>query len=122
MASNTIKAQVAASPRAAFPGSFDMVAGSTVLQLGSSYTVANSNTVIINFSGGTLTVALPDAASYPYRHLFFCNKGGGAINADASVVGPLAGGAQGTAICGAGAGKWAHLVSNSGNWEIIGGN
>ena len=99
-----------------------MTAGSPALVLGSTYTVANSISVILNYSGGTVTVTLPDPSSWIGRHLFFSNTAGGAINSASSDVNPLNGGATGTAIVGATAGKWAHLYAVSGAWIIIGSN
>ena len=125
MASNTIKAQVAASPRAAFPSGFEMVAGTYTgygIPFGGAYTVTSKDSVITNKSGGALVLTLPAAASCTNRHLFVVTKSATAVTSNASNVEPLAGGAAGTAILAATAGKWAHLVSDGTNWVIVGSN
>jgi hypothetical protein len=122
MASNTIKAQVAASPRDLNPSGFEFVAGTSALALGATYTVTNPVSVVMNYSGGTLTVTLPDASEFPNRHIYFSNLSGGAINSASSNVNPQNGGATGTAIVGATAGKWAHLFAIPPYWTVIGSN
>jgi len=121
MASNTIKAQVAASPRDLNPSGFDMTAGRVGFVLGSSVTVTPSLTAIINVSAGSVTVTLPSAASYPNRQLFFLTRDATSpiVSASSNVV-PRTG-ATGTSICGNTAGSWAHLISDGSTWSMIGG-
>ena len=121
MASNTLKAQVAASPRDLNPSGFDFTAGSMGYYLGSPGTISASQVAAINSSGAQLTLTLPSAAAYPNRHLIISTTSANAVVSDASNVTPLVG-ATGTAICAATAGKWAHLMSNGVNWQVIAGN
>lgn len=125
MASNTIKAQVAASPRAANPSGFEMVCGTYTgygIPFGGAYTVASKDSVVSNKSSSALVLTLPTPSACINRHLFVVTKSASAVTSNASNVEPLAGGAAGTAILAATAGKWAHLVSDGTNWVIVGGN
>ena len=120
MASNTIKAQVAASPRDLNPSNFDMTAGRMFFYLGDGSVPSNASAVQ-NASGGSITLTLPDPTVSTGRHLFVSNSGGGAVVSASSNVSPL-NGVVGTAILAATAGKWAHLISDGTYWRTIGGN
>jgi len=65
---------------------------------------------------------LPAAASYPNRILNLVTQFAGTVTSASSNVVPLAGGAAGTAILAATAGKYATLQSNGTNWVIIAAN
>ena len=75
-----------------------------------------------NYTSGTTTLTLPNAASYNGREIMVkvtTNKT--VVSASSNVV-PLAGGSAGTAILPATAGKWATLVSDGTNWIIMQAN
>ena len=89
----------------------------------SDFTVgAAENWIINNKAGSTCTVTLPDPTITLSRKIVINNyQAQTVVSASANVV-PLAGGAAGTAILAATAGKWAALLSNGTNWAIIQGN
>lgn len=82
---------------------------------------ANENEVICNGTG-TITATLPAAASWIGRKVRLKTIAAFTIASASSNVVPLAGGAAGTAILSATAGKYAELVSDGTNWIIMAGN
>ncbi len=87
------------------------------------FSVADTeNWLINNKSGSACTVTLPSAASYTGRCITIKTIQAQQVDSASSNVVPLAGGAAGTAILAATAGKWAMLVSDGTNWEIMAGN
>lgn len=86
-----------------------------------TYTVAGDSGVIANFAG-TVTLTLPAAGTFPGRALLVKTIQAQAVVSDASNVVPLAGGAAGTAILAATAGKWATLQSDGSAWQIMAAN
>lgn len=71
---------------------------------------------------GTITVTLPNPVTYFGPPLHFKTIAAfTVVSASANVV-PLAGGAAGTAILAATAGKWATLVIDGVSWVIVEGN
>lgn len=83
------------------------------------FTVADTDTdIIVNNSGGSTTVTLPSAASWPGREIVLRTIQNQTVVSAASNVIPLAGGSAGTAILSGTAGKWAMLMSNGTNWLI----
>ena len=78
-------------------------------------------TLTFNFAG-TVTETLLNPVTYPGRILKVRTiTANTVVSASANVV-PLAGGAAGTAILAATAGKWATLQSDGTNWQIIESN
>lgn len=87
-----------------------------------AYAVGQTDSSIILNNAGGVTLTLPAAAQNKGRWLYVRTIAAGAvISASANVV-PLAGGAAGTAILAATAGKWAALQSDGTNWQIMMGN
>ena len=87
------------------------------------FTVAsNESWLINNKSAATCVVTLPAAASFTGRELKFLNYQAQLLNSASSNVVPITGGAAGTAILAATAGKWATLVSDGTNWVIMQSN
>lgn len=68
------------------------------------------------------TVTMPNATAYSGRKLTFLAQTSGTVVSASSNIVPLAGGAAGTAILSASAGKWATLISNGTNWQILAAN
>lgn len=87
-----------------------------------TYTVLASDSGVINNNAGTLTLTLLSAATYPGRLLMVRTIQAQTVVSASSNVVPLAGGAAGTAILAATAGKWALLQSDGTNWQIMSGN
>ena len=85
-----------------------------------TYTVGATDFSII-FNAGC-TVTLPTASSYTNRMLNVKCTSANAVNSASSNVVPLAGGAAGTSILAATAGKWAQLQSDGTNWIIMQAN
>lgn len=86
------------------------------------FTVADAeNWLINNKSGSTCTVTLPTASSWSGREIMIKTIQAQTVVSASSNVVPLAGGAAGTAILAATAGKWATLVSDGTNWIIMQG-
>ena len=92
-----------------------------VTNTAATYTVLTTDTTIIQTTAGS-TYTLPAAASFTGRILNLVTQFAGAVISDASNVVPIAGGAAGTAILAATAGKCATLQSNGTNWIIISAN
>lgn len=87
------------------------------------FTVASTDQWLINNkSGSACTVTLPSASSISGRVLSFQNYQAQQLVSASSNVVPIAGGAAGTAILAATAGKWATLVSDGTNWVITQSN
>lgn len=84
-----------------------------------TYTVAVTDRDIIANRAGTVTLTLPAASSYTGREITVRTIQAQTVVSDASNVVPLVGGAAGTAILAATAGKWARLVSDGTNWQIM---
>lgn len=82
---------------------------------------ANENEVICNGSA-SITVTLPAASGFVGRKVRIKTVAAFAVISASSNVAPLAGGAAGTAILAATAGKWAELVSDGSNWVVMAGN
>lgn len=77
---------------------------------------------IICNGSGSITVTLPNPVTYTGVPIHLKTIAAfTVVSASANVV-PLIGGAAGTAILAATAGKWATLVSNGTNWVIMEGN
>ena len=81
----------------------------------------SDSNLIYNFAG-TVTETLPSAALYPGRTLTLKTITANTVISASSNVVPLAGGAAGTAILAATAGKYAVLTSNGTAWQIMQGN
>jgi hypothetical protein len=86
-----------------------------------TYTVLPDDYYMIGFNAAAITYTLPDATLSAGRELRFRSLLN-AVNSASANVGPLAGGASGTAILAAVAGKWALLVSNGVRWNIEAAN
>lgn len=103
-------------------GQIGWVKRNVTTQTAATYTVLNSDYHLIANRAGTVTYTLPNAATYVHRELVLRTiTANTAVSAAADVV-PLAGGVAGTAILAATAGKWARLVSDGTNWQIMTGN
>lgn len=86
------------------------------------FTVADTETVVINDKSGSACVAtLPSAALWSGRLLLMKTTQAQALNSASSNVVPKAGGAAGTAIATGTAGNWALLVSDGTNWVVMAG-
>ena len=81
---------------------------------------ANENEVICNGTA-TITATFPAASSWSGRKVRIKTIAAYTVISASSNVVPLAGGAAGTAILAATAGKWAELVSDGTNWVIMAG-
>lgn len=86
------------------------------------FTVSATDAYIISSRAATNTGSLPDAVSFPGRSLTIKTTTAQTVVSASSNVVPLIGGAAGTAILAATAGKWARLVSDSTNWIIMESN
>lgn len=95
--------------------------GAPVTKTGDFTLAATENWVIVN-QAGTTTVTLPAASSWTGREVMFKTITANTLVSASSNVVPLAGGAAGTAILAATAGKWATCVSDGTNWVIMQGN
>jgi hypothetical protein len=102
-------------------GKFTTLTTSVVTNANATYTVlATDHTIIQTTAASTYT--LPAPVSFTGRQLHIVTQFAGAVISASSNVVPLAGGAAGTAILAATAGKWATLVSNGTNWVIVASN
>lgn len=90
-----------------------------------NYTVdsgATKDSAIIFNGAGSLTITLPTASSFSGRILRIKTIAAQTVVSASSNVVPLVGGAAGTAILAATAGKWADLQSDGTNWIIMASN
>lgn len=95
---------------------------SMVTETAATRTVALTDKFIICNRAGTITLTLPNPATYPgFEFNVRTITANTVVSASSNVV-PLAGGAAGTAILAATAGKWADLRSDGTNWLIIRAN
>jgi hypothetical protein len=86
---------------------------------GSTHTVGTTEELISNaYVGGSMTLTLPDAATFPGRKLTVCSKVAQTTVSNASNVYPLGSVTLGTAILASGAGKYADLISDGTYWRI----
>jgi len=86
------------------------------------FTVADTETVLINNkTGSACTATLPSASANPGRLLLMKTTQAQALNSASSNVVPKAGGAASTAIATGTAGNWALLVSDGTNWVVMAG-
>lgn len=99
-----------------------LVSGVYNTQTGTTYTVTGTDTFITLNRAGTVTLTLPDPSLAPGRPLFVRTITANTVVSASSNVVPLAGGAAGTAILAATAGKWAMLVSDGTSWQIHAAN
>lgn len=87
------------------------------------FTLADTESWIINNKAGSTCVAtLPAASAWTGRVVTVKTIQAQLVNSASANVVPLIGGAAGTAILAATAGKWATLVSDGSNWVIMAGN
>lgn len=84
-------------------------------------TITTQTNLIANFAG-TVTLTLPSAASYTNRRILVKTITANTVISASSNVVPQTGGAAGTAILAATAGKWAELISDGSNWIIMSSN
>lgn len=85
-------------------------------------TITSADSSFIANRAGTITLTLESASSVPGRELTIRTiQNQTVVSASANVI-PLIGGAAGTAILAATAGKWALLKSDGTNWQIMSGN
>jgi hypothetical protein len=94
---------------------------SLVTNTGATYAVLTTDSTIIQTTAAS-TYTLPTASSFTGRILHLVTQFAGTVISDSSNVVPIAGGAAGTAILAATAGKYAKLQSNGTNWIIIEAN
>lgn len=94
--------------------------GRTQRTITGDVTVADTDTHLICNGSATINLTLPSAATR--RELVIRTIAAFTVVSVASDVVPLTGGAAGTAILPATAGKWVLLVSDGTNWQIMMGN
>jgi hypothetical protein len=87
----------------------------------STYTVQGNDNYIIFNRFGTVTLTLPNAATFSGRLIYLKTVEGNVISNSANVV-PLIGGNPGQAILDATAGKWCTLLSDGTYWNIMQAN
>ncbi|CAN7598603.1 hypothetical protein LJR234_004629 [Mesorhizobium amorphae] len=109
--------------RANISGQFDIVRcfgrGSPIVKTADFTVAITENWLINNKAAANCTVTLPAASSFPGREIMLTNRQAFTVISASSNVVPLAGGAAGTAILAATAGRWATLVSDGTNWLIL---
>lgn len=102
------------------PSSVINAASGTPATKTADFTVAATESWLINNKTSTCTVTLPSAVTYPGRVLHFTNYQPQLLVSASSDVLPITGGSTfGTAILPATDGAWATLVSNGTNWRIL---
>lgn len=84
-----------------------------------SFTLAATENWVICNGSGSISVTFPAASSYTGREVMIKTIAAQTVVSASSNIVPLVGGAAGTAILAATAGKWATLVSDGSNWIIM---
>lgn len=98
----------------------DYVPLSTVLTKTADYTIAGTDTWIINNKASTaLTLTFPAASSWTGRSITVKNMQALAVNSATSNIVPIDSTSAGTAILLGVVGNWATLVSDGTNWVIM---
>ena len=98
----------------------DYVPISTILTKTADYTIAGTDTWIINNkTGSTLTLTFPAASSWTGRYITVKNLQAQLVVSASSNVVPIDSAAAGTAILLNVIGNWATLVSDGTNWVIM---
>lgn len=87
-----------------------------------TYSILSTDNNLTFNRGGGVVLTMPSAGSFNGRELWFRTVTAGAITSASNDVVPLVGGAAGTAILAATAGRWAKLVSDGAVWQIMAGN
>lgn len=95
---------------------------SAVVTKTTSFTWADTEDYVVCNGSASITITLPDPVKWAGRELGVKTIAAFTVISSASNVSPLAGGAAGTAILAATAGKYAELVSDGTNWVIMSGN
>jgi hypothetical protein len=93
-------------------------------QTSATYTVLPSDGYLVANFAGTVTYTLPSPSAglgAGRRLMIRTVQNQSVVSASANVV-PITGGAAGTAILSATAGKWAELVSDGANWQVVASN
>ena len=80
------------------------------------------NWIINNKAGSTCVATLPDPATFVGRMIGIKNFQAQLVNSASANVVALAGGAAAVGILAAVAGRWAIMVSDGTNWQIMAGN
>lgn len=96
--------------------------GASLVTVTADYTVLPTDTDIICNKAGALVLTLPSAALYPNRKINVRTITANAVTSASSNVVPIAGGAAGTAILAATAGKFGVLQSDGTNWQLMQAN
>lgn len=86
---------------------------------GASYTLTDQDVQITCTFAGAMTLTLPPVASNFGRAILFRSTVAQTVSSASANVQPLAGGANSTAILAATAGKFAYLVSDGSQWNIM---
>jgi hypothetical protein len=98
----------------------DYVALSTVLTKTADYTIASTDTWIINNkTGSALTLTFPAASSWTGRSITVKNMQAQLVNSASSNIVPIDSTTAGTAILLGVIGNWATMVSDGTNWVIM---
>jgi len=87
-----------------------------------TFTVGSAENWIICNGAASITVTLPTASFWTGREIMLKTIAAFTVVSASSNVVPLTGGAAGTAILAATAGKFATLVSDGTNWIIMQSN
>lgn len=85
----------------------------------SDFVLGDTEQEIIVNKASSCIVTLPAASAWAGRIVYFKTIQAQTLVSASSNVVPLTGGAAGTAILAATAGKWAKLVSDGSNWIIM---
>ncbi len=97
----------------------DRRTSSVVTMTNSTYVVLDQDEYLIANRAGTITVTLPDAATWPGRELNIKTIQAQAVDSASANVAPIGDSVAGTAILSATDGAWALLKSNGTNWIVM---
>jgi hypothetical protein len=101
---------------------FNRIAPHIAVTKTASFQLGADETRIICNGAGSITVTLPNPVTYNGPDLHIKTIAAQTVVSASSNVIPLDGGAAGTAILAATAGKWATLVTNGAAWVIAEAN
>ena len=87
-----------------------------------TYAVGGTELAIQVNSSATCTLTMPTPSAYVGRIITVTTQAAYTVVSASSNITPITGGANGTAILSATAGKWANLISDGTQWRIIASN
>ena len=105
------------------PGKYLIIERGYPVTKTASFTLADDeNNIIVDRPGNSTTITFPLASRHPGRRVRIVTRQNQVVQASSAIIMPITGGASGTAILPAVAGKWAEVESDGSIWAIAAAN